>query len=63
MPNEYSASILDDLEVLRLAFEFAEEVRAKPLALKAEGKVTDTQKSAAGHDHRRTAGRFFQNTV
>jgi hypothetical protein len=50
--TEISVSILNDLEVLGMAFECAEEVGAKPLALKAKGGVTDTQKSAAGRDHK-----------
>ena len=51
--TEISVSILNGLEVLGMAFECAEEIEAKPLALKAKGGVTDTQKSAAGHDHKR----------
>jgi hypothetical protein len=53
--TESSVSILNDLEVLGMAFECAEKVGARPLPLKAKGRVTDTQKSAAGHDHKRIA--------
>jgi hypothetical protein len=38
-----------------MAFECAEEVGAKSLALKVKGGTTDTQKSSAGHDHKRLA--------
>ena len=53
--TEISVSVLNDLEVLGMAFECAEEVGAKPMALKAKGGVTDTQKSAAGHNKRTAA--------
>jgi len=53
--TDINVSILNGLVVLGMAFECAEDVGAKPLALKAKGRSTDTQKSASGHVLKRTA--------
>jgi hypothetical protein len=48
-------SILSDLVVQGMAFGCAKEVGPKPLVVEATGRITDTQRSATGHDHKSTA--------
>ena len=67
--TEVSVSILDDLQVLGIAFACEEDVELKPLVLKAIGWVTLTLKPATGlyklpqSSSQTYSGRFFQNGV